>query len=109
MQLEALKLVTLHACLTLARGGYIRSAQFGANMTINFELSEEQSAIRDMANAFAMNEMAPHARKWDEDSHFPMETLRQAAALGFGGIYVGDDVGGSGLTRLDAALVFEEL
>ncbi len=78
-------------------------------MTINFELSEEQAAIREMANAFAMNEMAPFAREWDEKSHFPVETLQQAAALGFGGIYISDDVGGSGLTRLDAAIIFEEL
>jgi alkylation response protein AidB-like acyl-CoA dehydrogenase len=78
-------------------------------MTVNFELSEEQAAIREMANAFATNEMAPFAREWDEKSHFPVETLRQAAALGFGGIYINDDVGGSGLTRLDAAIIFEEL
>jgi alkylation response protein AidB-like acyl-CoA dehydrogenase len=51
----------------------------------------------------------PHARDWDEGEVFPVDTLRKAAALGFGGIYVKDDVGGSGLTRLDAALIFEEL
>lgn len=78
-------------------------------MTINFELSEEQTAIREMANAFAMNEMAPNAREWDEKSHFPVDTLREAATLGFGSIYIDDDVGGSGLTRLDAAIIFEEL
>jgi hypothetical protein len=53
--------------------------------------------------------MEPHAREWDENSVFPVGTLRKAAELGFGGIYVGDDVGGSGLTRLDAAVIFEEL
>ena len=51
----------------------------------------------------------PHARDWDEDEIFPVEALRKAAALGFGGIYVKEDVGGSALTRLDAALIFEEL
>jgi alkylation response protein AidB-like acyl-CoA dehydrogenase len=51
----------------------------------------------------------PHAREWDENSTFPVETLRKAAALGFGGIYVKDDVGGSALTRLHAAIIFEEL
>ncbi len=78
-------------------------------MTVNFELSEEQAAIKEMANAFATNEMAPFAREWDEKSHFPVKTLREAAALGFGGIYISDDVGGSGLSRLDAAIIFEEL
>ena len=53
--------------------------------------------------------MEPHAREWDETSTFPEATLRAAAALGFGGIYVRDDVGGSGLSRLDAAIIFEEL
>ena len=53
--------------------------------------------------------MAPHARDWDEHETFPVEALREAAALGFGGIYVKEDVGGSALARLDAALIFEEL
>ena len=53
--------------------------------------------------------MMPHARDWDEGEIFPVETLRQAAALGFGGIYVKEDVGGSALTRLDATIIFEEL
>ncbi len=53
--------------------------------------------------------MMPHAKDWDENSTFPVDTLRKAAALGFGGIYVKDDVGGSALTRLDATIIFEEL
>ena len=77
--------------------------------TVNFEPSEEQAAFRDTARAFADEEMAPHAETWDADKVFPVETLRAAAALGFGGIYVGDDVGGSALGRLDAAIIFEEL
>src|ERR1041385_2527773 len=76
---------------------------------MDFELSEEQRAIQDTARAFARAEMMPHAPDWDENSTFPVETLRKAAALGFGGIYVKDDVGGSALTRLDAAIIFEEL
>ncbi|MCV6575599.1 MAG: isobutyryl-CoA dehydrogenase [Cohaesibacter sp.] len=76
---------------------------------MDFALSEEQRAFQQMAADFAMNEMEPHAAKWDEKSIFPIETLRAAAALGFGGIYVKDDVGGSGLSRLDAAIIFEEL
>ena len=76
---------------------------------MDFELSEDQRAIQDTARAFAAAEFAPNAARWDEDKHFPVETLRAAAALGFGGIYVREDVGGSALGRLDATLVFEAL
>ena len=76
---------------------------------MDFELSEEQRAFRDVARNFAHEEMTPHARHWDENSEFPVEALRKAAALGFGGIYVREDVGGSALSRLDAAIIFEEL
>ena len=76
---------------------------------MDFELSEEQRAIQDTARAFARDEMMPFARRWDEDEFFPVDTLRRAAALGFGGIYVGAEFGGSALSRLDAALIFEEL
>jgi alkylation response protein AidB-like acyl-CoA dehydrogenase len=76
---------------------------------MDFELSEDQRAFQSTARQFARDEMMPHARTWDEDEIFPVETLRKAAELGFGGIYVRDDVGGSALNRLDAALIFEEL
>lgn len=76
---------------------------------MDFDLSEEQRAFQDVARDFAANEMAPHAAEWDEKHLFPVEALRKAAALGFAGIYVRDDIGGAGLSRLDAALVFEEL
>jgi len=74
-----------------------------------FALPEDQIALRDTARAFAAEKIAPFALKWDEDKHFPVETIREAATLGMGGIYIRDDVGGSGLTRLDAALIFEAL
>ncbi len=76
---------------------------------MDFELSSEQRAFQATARQFARDEMMPYARGWDEDEIFPVETLRKAAALGFGGIYVKEDVGGSALSRLDAALIFEEL
>src|SRR5215212_5052406 len=76
---------------------------------MDFELSEEQRAIQATARDFARAEMMPHARAWDEDETFPVDALRKAAALGFGGIYVKEDVGGSALSRLDAAIIFEEL
>ncbi len=76
---------------------------------MNFELTQEQRAFQSLAADFARQQMAPHAQAWDEASIFPAETLRAAAALGFGGLYVRDDVGGSGLSRVDAALVLEQL
>lgn len=76
---------------------------------MDFQLNEDQRAFQDMAAAFARDALAPHARDWDEESHFPVPTMRKAAELGFGGIYVREDVGGSALARLDAAVIFEEL
>jgi alkylation response protein AidB-like acyl-CoA dehydrogenase len=76
---------------------------------MDFELSEEQRAFQDLARGFAETDLAPQAATWDEHCVFPVETLRAAAKLGFAGIYVGEDEGGAGLSRLDAALVFEEL
>jgi alkylation response protein AidB-like acyl-CoA dehydrogenase len=76
---------------------------------MDFSLTEEQQAFQATAREFAAAEMMPQARAWDEGEVFPVEALRKAAALGFGGIYVGEDVGGSALTRLDATIIFEEL
>lgn len=76
---------------------------------MDFELSDDQRAFQATARQFAREEMMPRARAWDEDEIFPVETLRKAAALGFGGIYVNDDAGGSNLSRLDATIIFEEL
>lgn len=76
---------------------------------MHFALSEDQIAIRDMARAFAREKIAPFAAEWDEKKIFPIDTLREAAALGFGGVYIREDVGGSGLGRFDAALIFEAL
>jgi alkylation response protein AidB-like acyl-CoA dehydrogenase len=74
-----------------------------------FELTDEQDAIVDMVRSFAAESLAPHAVTWDETKHFPVDVLAAAGALGMGGIYVSEDVGGSGLTRRDAILIFEEL
>jgi len=76
---------------------------------MHFALNEDQIAVRDMARDFAAEKIAPHALRWDEDKHFPVDVIREAAALGMGGIYIREDVGGSALTRLDAALIFEAL
>jgi alkylation response protein AidB-like acyl-CoA dehydrogenase len=76
---------------------------------LDLELSQDQRAMQEMARDFARQELAPYAEAWDEGHVFPIDTLRKAAELGFGGIYVREDVGGSGLSRLDAAILFEEL
>ncbi len=76
---------------------------------MDFLPSEEQAAIRDMAEGFAAEELAPFAVEWDQAKTFPVETLRKAAALGLGAIYTRDDVGGSGLGRQEAVMVFEAL
>ena len=76
---------------------------------MDFELNSEQAAFQATAREFAANEFASHAAAWDRDKVFPVDALRKAAALGFGGIYVAEDVGGSGLKRLDAALIFEAM
>ncbi len=76
---------------------------------MDFALNEDQAAIWDAAKGFADAELAPHAARWDEEHHFPVDVIRQAAQLGFAGLYVREDVGGSALTRLDATLVFEAL
>ena len=74
-----------------------------------FALDEDRIAIRDMARDFADSHLAPHALEWDQSSHFPVDVMREAAKLGMAAIYVSEDVGGSGLGRLDAALIFEAL
>ena len=76
---------------------------------MHFALSEDQSAIQNTALAFARERIAPHAIAWDEAAHFPTDVIREAAALGMAAIYVPTDQGGSGLTRLDGALIMEAL
>lgn len=76
---------------------------------MDFALSEEQSAIYDMAFAFGQDHIAPFARKWEADGDIPRDLWPKLGELGFAGLYVSEDSGGTGLTRLDATLVFEAL
>ncbi len=76
---------------------------------MDFAFNDDQTAIWDAAKDFADAELAPHSARWDEEHHFPVDVMRKAAELGFAGLYVREDVGGSALTRLDATLVFEAL
>src|SRR5271170_8458491 len=73
------------------------------------ELTEEQGAIREMALEFAQTKLAPFAVEWDEKKSLPVETLREAAALGMGGVTVSEALGGSGLGRIEATIIFEAL
>jgi alkylation response protein AidB-like acyl-CoA dehydrogenase len=74
-----------------------------------FTLSEDERAIVDTARDFALEFLAPNAIEWDQNKHFPTDVLRKAGALGMGGIYIREEVGGSELTRLDAVRIFEQL
>ena len=74
-----------------------------------FTLTDDERAIRDTARDFAAEHLAPNAVEWDQTKHFPVDVLRKAASLGMGGIYIREDVGGSELSRVDAARIFEEL
>lgn len=76
---------------------------------MDFNYSEEHQAIRKMAADFAQNRLAPHAAQWDSEHIFPVDILREAAALGLAGMNAKEDIGGSHLSRLDSALVFEQL
>lgn len=74
-----------------------------------FELDDDERVITETAAAFAAKRLAPQALDWDETKHFPTDVLREAAELGMAAIYCGEDVGGSGLRRIDAVRIFEEL
>jgi len=74
-----------------------------------FDLTDEQREIQDLARRFTAEAITPHAAEWDEKHIFPRDTVRAAAALGFGGIYVSEESGGIGLGRLEAALIMEAM
>ena len=76
---------------------------------MDFSLSNDQIAFKSMVQNFAKDKMAPYANKWDQEKTLPVDVLKDAAKLGLGGIYIDEKLGGTGLTRLDAALIFEEL
>ena len=78
-------------------------------MTGQFDLTDDQQAIQEMARRFAADAITPHAAEWDEKKILPRDTLTQAGELGFGSIYVSEESGGIGLGRLEAALIMEAL
>lgn len=106
-----MELTTLRVC---SRRAYSRTSKaLRAALDVSAPrfvgMTEDQEAYFDVAKNFSANELAPFADEWDAEKHFPKETLRAAAALGFGGLYVGDDVGGSGLSRQDGLPIIEAL
>ncbi len=78
-------------------------------MTTQFSLTDDQLAIQDMARRFTAEQITPNAAQWDEAKHFPRDVVRQAGELGFGGIYISEEMGGIALGRLESALIFEAL
>ncbi|MGE8496367.1 MAG: isobutyryl-CoA dehydrogenase [Pseudomonas sp.] len=76
---------------------------------MDFELSDEQRLLVDSARAFATRELAPHAADWDRDHHFPVDVIKRAAEQGYLALYINEDDGGLGLSRLSASLIFEQL
>lgn len=78
-------------------------------MANQFDLTDDQRAIQDMALKFTADAITPHAAEWDEHHIFPHETVRAAAELGFGAIYVSEESGGIGLGRLESALIIEAM
>lgn len=76
---------------------------------MNFELTDDQQAFVDTAKAFAEKELAPNAAQWDEEHYFPTEVFRKAGEMGFMGMYTPEEAGGFGMSRLDSALIFEQL
>ncbi|MBG23193.1 MAG: acyl-CoA dehydrogenase [Idiomarinaceae bacterium] len=76
---------------------------------MDFNLTDDQQAFVDTAKAFAEKELAPFAAEWDETSHFPLEVFKKAGEMGFMGMYTPEEAGGFGMSRLDSALIFEQL
>jgi alkylation response protein AidB-like acyl-CoA dehydrogenase len=76
---------------------------------MDFQLNSDQQAFQDMARSFAREELLPHAAHWDEEHVFPVDAMRKGAEQGFAALYIRGDVGGAELSRLDAAIVLEEL
>src|SRR5438046_2318005 len=76
---------------------------------MDFSFNETQIALRDAARKFADEEMAPLAAEWDAHSTYPVDILKKAAQLGFAGLYIAEKWSGSGLSRLESAMIFEEL
>jgi len=87
----------------------VQSQCYGEFMTNQFDLTEDQLAIQDMARKFTADAITPHAAEWDEKHHFPREAIKAAADLGFASIYVSEESGGIGLGRLEAALIMEAM
>jgi alkylation response protein AidB-like acyl-CoA dehydrogenase len=86
-----------------------RSAVSSWGRSMDFSLNNDQTQIRDMVRSFAAEKIAPFAAQWEDEKTIPRAVLKEAAGLGLGGIVVKDDLGGSGLSRVESVLIFEEL
>lgn len=99
--------VVAKACL----GRSMSSSAYSANTIIDpsFGLTADQKQLQETAYQFGLNEFRPYMKEWDEKEHFPREQLKRCAELGFGGLYVSSEDGGSGLSRLETSVVIEAL
>ena len=100
-----------YRCLnTLSKVNKLNNCRFfSSKFDISQGLSEEQIQFQDMALDFAENEMLPYAEEWDQKKIFPEDVFKKAAELGFGGLFVSEDVGGINIKRSDGAVIFEAL
>ena len=78
-------------------------------MTDLFHLNDDQLAIQEMARRFTADAITPNAARWDEEHHVPREVVKAAGELGFGAIYVSEEMGGIGLGRIESALIIEAM
>ncbi|PRW32835.1 acyl- dehydrogenase [Chlorella sorokiniana] len=92
-----------------ATGAALHTSTAAVARFAGFDLTDDQLEFQHVADTFAREELAPFSAQWDEKHIFPIDTLKKAAELGFAGLYVSEDVGGAGLSRLDAAIIFEAL
>jgi alkylation response protein AidB-like acyl-CoA dehydrogenase len=89
---------------------FLRQSKRGVSLLVdNTGLDDESVMIQEMAYKYAQEELEPKAAEWDKTKHFPIDVYKKAADLGFGGIYVSEEAGGSGLNRMQASLIFEAL
>ena len=80
-----------------------------ADINRPFDINDDQKSMQDMVLDCAREKIAPFAVEWDQKRHLPIDVIKETASLGMGGLYVSEDVGGSALSRLDAAVIFEAL
>ncbi len=104
-----LRCLSVQSSLLRAGARQLQQALGRFSTTASAGLTDDQIEFQSVAESFARERLAPHAARWDAQSEFPVEVLREAAGLGFAGLYVDEEHGGAGLSRVDGAVIFEAL